>query len=182
MLVVNPEAELIYRAQHGDRHAFARLVDRYWQRLYRWLYRLTHDHHLAEDLAQDSFLKAFAHLDTFRAEQSFPSWLFRIAHNNFVNKKRSGRKVMRGFPEQLPAPDPEVGEEVMTREMLVLLARVVGRLPVEFRAAFLLRTEEDLSFREIAAALHITEETARWRVFKARQKIMEVLRPQLALE
>jgi len=182
MLVVNPEVELIHRAQHSDRQAFARLVERYWQRLYRWLYRLTHDHHLAEDLAQDSFLKALAHLGTFRTEQSFPSWLFRIAHNNFVNNRRSGRKILHGFPEQLPAAQPDAGEEAMTREALVLLARAVGRLPVDYRAPFLLRTEEDLSFREIAAALQITEETARWRVFKARQKLMEVLGPQLELE
>ena len=63
-----------------------------------------------------------------------------------------------------------------------MLARAVGRLPEDFRAAFLLRVEEDLSFKQIADILEITEETARWRVFKARQKLMDVLSPQLERE
>jgi RNA polymerase sigma-70 factor (ECF subfamily) len=70
-------------------------------------------------------------------------------------------------------------QQVISREALQLLARAVGRLPSEFRAAFLLRAEEDLSFREVADVLGITEETARWRVFKARQKLMTVMAPQL---
>ena len=70
----------------------------------------------------------------------------------------------------------------MSRENLQVLTRAVGRLPPDFRAAFLLRVEEGLSFREIASVLETTEETARWRVFKARQKLMDVLAPQLDRE
>ena len=55
------------------------LVERYWDRLYRWLYHLTHDRHAAEDVAQETFLKAFAKLGTFRAGSNFRAWLFRIA-------------------------------------------------------------------------------------------------------
>ena len=67
----------------------------------------------------------------------------------------------------------------MSREALDLLAQAVGRLPSEFRAAFLLRVEQGLSFREIAGVLDTTEETARWRVFKARQKLLSELAPLL---
>ena len=62
------------------------------------------------------------------------------------------------------------------------MARALGRLPAEFRAALLLRVEEGLSFRQIAGVLRTTEETARWRVFKARQKLMEKLAPHLDRE
>ena len=62
------------------------------------------------------------------------------------------------------------------------LARAVNRLPADFRAALLLRVEEGLSFRQIADVLDLTEETARWRVFKARQKLMSLLAPQLEQE
>jgi RNA polymerase sigma-70 factor (ECF subfamily) len=65
---------------------------------------------------------------------------------------------------------------------LQLLARAVGRLPEDYRAAFLLRAEEGLPFRQIAQVLGIKEETARWRVFKARQKLMGLLAPQLDRE
>jgi RNA polymerase sigma-70 factor (ECF subfamily) len=63
-----------------------------------------------------------------------------------------------------------------------MLARAVGRLPTEFRTAFLLRAEQGMSFRQIAEVLDLTEETARWRVFKARQKLLTVLAPQLDRE
>jgi RNA polymerase sigma-70 factor (ECF subfamily) len=176
------EHVLIHRAQKGEREAFAVLVEQYWDRLYRWLYHLTHHRHAAEDLAQEAFLKALAHLGTFRTGSNFQAWLFRIAYNTFVNQRRTASRVRQPFPDHLPADGPAPDEQAMSREALHLLARAVGRLPADFRAAFLLRVEEGLSFREIADVLDITEETARWRVFKARQKLMTVLAPQLDRE
>jgi RNA polymerase sigma-70 factor (ECF subfamily) len=176
------EDQLIERARAGDRPAFAGLVEHYWDRLYRWLYHLTHDQHQAEDLAQEAFLKALAGLASFRPGTSFRAWLFRIAHNTFLNQQRGRKRVRLAFPENLPSPDEGPVEEALSRESLQLLARAVGRLPSDFRGAFLLRVEEDLSFRQIAEVLAITEETARWRVFKARQKLMEALAPQLDQE
>jgi len=172
---------LIRGAQQGDRQAFARLVERYWDGLYRWLYHLAHDRHTAEDLAQEAFLKALGGLHTFRAGTNFRAWLFRIAHNTFANHRRAARP-RQPYPEDLAAEDEGPVEQVLSRESLLLLARAVGRLPAEFRAAFLLRAEEGLSFRQIGGVLGITEETARWRVFKARQKLMSALAPQLDRE
>jgi RNA polymerase sigma-70 factor (ECF subfamily) len=176
---ITDEHVLIHRAQKGDRQAFSALVDHYWDRLYRWLYHLTHHCHAAEDLAQEAFLKAFAGLATFRTGSNFQAWLFRIAYNSFVNQRRVASRTRQAFPEQLPAGGPGPEEQAMSRETLQLLARAVGRLPSEFRAPLLLRVEEGLSFREIAEVLDTTEETARWRVYKARQKLMTVLAPQL---
>jgi RNA polymerase sigma-70 factor (ECF subfamily) len=206
---VDQEHILILSAQKGDRQAFAVLVERYWDRLYRWLYHLTHHRHTAEDLAQEALLKAFAHLSQFQlhrdkpepvnrlrsgsapaaAERSttgaagnFQAWLFRIAYNSFVNQWRSDGRARQAFPRRLPALEEGPVDQVLSREMLQLLARAVGRLPSEFRAAFLLRAEQGLSFHEIAHVLGIKEETARWRVFKARQKLMKVLAPELNRE
>jgi len=179
--LLGEEHALIGAAQGGDRTAFTRLVERYWDRLYRWLYHLTHDAHTAEDLAQETFLKAFAGLDKFRAESNFQAWLFRIAHNNFVNGRRAARH-RQPFPDNVPDDDEGPVEQALNREALQLLARAVGRLPSEFRAAFLLRIEGGMSFRDMAGVLGVTEETARWRVFKARQKLLSVLAPQLDRE
>jgi RNA polymerase sigma-70 factor (ECF subfamily) len=181
---VLPDEEhlLIHSAQQGDRQAFAVLVARYWDRLYRWLYHLTHHREAAEDLAQEALLKAFAHLDRFRPGSNFRAWLFRIAYNSFVNQWRAADRARQALPHRLPPIEEGPVEQILTREALQLLARAVGRLPGDFRAAFLLRAEEELSFREIAAVLGIKEETARWRVFKARQKLMKLLAPQLDRE
>jgi len=179
-LLPDEEAEWIRAAQAGDRSGFARLVDRYWDRLYRWLYHLTRDRHTAEDLAQETFLKALAGIGSFRPGSNFRAWVFRIGHNNFVNQKRADRRTKHPLPED--AAGPEVGGPVDTaenREALELVGKAVGELPSDFRAALLLRVEEGLSFREVARVLGTTEETARWRVFKARQKLIKVLAPEL---
>jgi RNA polymerase sigma-70 factor, ECF subfamily len=176
------EHVLVSRAQKGDRQAFAALVEQYWDGLYRWLYHVTHHRQAAEDLAQEAFLKALAGLGSFQAGSNFRAWLFRIAYNSFLNQRRSESRARQLFPDTVPTPHHGPAEQVMSRENLQVLTRAVGRLPPDFRAAFLLRVEEGLSFREIANVLQTTEETARWRVFKARQKLMDVLAPQLDRE
>ena len=174
------EAEWIRAAQAGDRSAFARLVERYWDRLYRWLYHLTRDRHAAEDLTQETFLRALAAVKTFRPGSNFRAWVFRIGHNNFVNQKRAERRTKHQLPEDAAAPELTTAEGTAeNRETLEVVQRAVADLPPDFRAALLLRVYEGMSFREVAEALKTTEETARWRVFKARQKLMKVLSPEL---
>jgi RNA polymerase sigma-70 factor, ECF subfamily len=174
------EAEWIRAAQAGDRSAFARLVDAYWDRLYRWLYHLTRDRHAAEDLTQETFVRALGAMKTFRPGSNFRAWIFRIGHNNFVNQKRAERRTRHPLPDDAPAPQRSTAEaDAENREVLEVVARAVDELPSDFRAALLLRVEEGLSFREVAKVLNTTEETARWRVFKARQKLMKVLSPEL---
>jgi RNA polymerase sigma-70 factor (ECF subfamily) len=129
------EDGLIRAAQEGDRQAFAALVERYWDRLFRWLYHLTHNRHTAEDLAQEAFLKGLGHLDTFRAGTNFRAWLFRIAHNAWANQARRAARDRRPVPDDLPGRDDGPVEQALTRESLQLLARAVGRLPAEFRSS-----------------------------------------------
>jgi RNA polymerase sigma-70 factor (ECF subfamily) len=173
------EADLVRAAQAGDRAAFSVLIERYWDRLYRWLCRLTRDGPAAEDITQETFLKAFAAVNSFRAGSNFRAWLFRIAHNNFVNQRRAARNSRRPLvPEVAEDPRGPVGE-TLSREAVRLIAEAVAKLPSDFRGALVLRVEEGLSFRDIAEVMGITEETARWRVFKARQKLMAVLAPDL---
>ena len=176
------ESALVEQAQRGDRQAFGVLIERYWDRLYRWLYHLGHNRHAAEDLTQEAFLKAFAKLASFRPGTNFRAWLFRIAYNTFLNQQRMDGRSQPLVPERVPAPQIGPEDQALAQETLRLLARALGRLPNEFRAALLLRVEEGLSFRQIAGVLKITEETARWRVFKARKKLLEVMAPQLDLE
>src|SRR5438132_8153709 len=177
--LLEDEPGLVRDAQLGDRAAFAVLVERYWDRLYRWLYHLTHDAHAAEDLTQETFLKAFAAVNRFQAGTNFRAWLFRIGHNNFVNLHRSRAHSRQPLPVDAPCRQDGPVDETLSREALQQLARAVGRLPAEFRAAFLLRVEEGMSFKSMAAVLGVTEETARWRVFKARQKLLQTLSPEL---
>ncbi len=179
-LLPDEEAESIRAAQTGDRAAFARLVERYWDGLYRWLYHLTRDRYTAEDLTQETFLKALAAIGSFRPGSNFKAWVFRIGRNNFVNQKRSDRRTKHSLPEELAAPalgGPEVAAE--DREALEILNKAIANLPADFRAALMLQVVEGLSSREAAKILGTTEETFRWRVFKARQKLKKILPPEL---
>jgi RNA polymerase sigma-70 factor (ECF subfamily) len=179
-LLPSEEADWIRAAQAGDRSAFACLVEKYWDLLYRYLYRMTRNRHAAEDLTQETFLKALAAVGSFRAGTNFRAWVFAIGHNNFVNQKRAERRAKLALPEDAAAPDVGVAESTTeNREALEAVSRAVSELPSDFRAALVLRVEEGMSFREVARVLNTTEETARWRVFKARQKLMKVLSPEL---
>jgi len=174
------EAEWIRAAQAGDRAAFALLVERYWDRLYRWLYQLTRDRHAAEDLTQETFLKALSALGSFRPGSNFKAWVYKIGHNNFVNQKRAERRTRVPLPDDLPGSEGiEAEGSAESREALEAVSRAVAELPPDFRAALMLRVEQGMPFRDVARVLKTTEETARWRVFKARQKLMQVLSPEV---
>ena len=172
------EPDLIQTAQSGDRAAQAALVERYWERLYRWLFHLTHDAHTAEDLTQDTFLKALVNLTRFQAGTNFAAWLFRIGHNNYANHYRARGRQREALSDDLPDRAFGPVEEAVSQESLRELAKALDRVPADLKAALLLRVEEGLSFRQIAEILDLTEETARWRVFKARQKLLQALAPQ----
>jgi RNA polymerase sigma-70 factor (ECF subfamily) len=166
------EGQWIAASRDGDRSAFARLVEAYWGRLYRWLFQLTRDRHAAEDLAQDAFLKAWANLNRFQPGSNFRAWLFRIAHNALVNTRRGPRTRRAALSEDVRGAGPGPEDVAQGKETMERVGQAVDQLPTEWRAALLLRVEEGLSFRQIAAITDTTEETARWRVFKARQKLM----------
>ena len=148
--------------------------------LYRWLYHLTRDRHAAEDLTQETFMRALAAVNSFRPGSNFRAWLFRIGHNNFVNLKRAERRTKHQLPDDLAAAEHgSAANTAEQRDVLEAVGRAVAELPDDFRAALMLRVDEELSFREVAKILGTTEETARWRVFKARQKLVQMLAPEL---
>ena len=109
---------------------------------------------------QEAFLKALANLGRFAAGTNFRAWLFRIAHNAFANQHRASRP-RAPLPDDLAADEQGPAEQALCREALEKLAEAVQQLPAEFRAALLLRVEEELSFRQIADVMGITEPTAR---------------------
>ncbi len=174
------ESDWVRQAGQGDREAFARLVDRYWERVRRWLYGLTGKQQLAEDVAQDAFLKAWIALPTLKQADTFRVWLFRIARHSWLDVRRrshSDLKVPMPMDVRQNASGP-LGEMIAdeTQEQLQL---ALARLPSKYRSAYLLWTHEELPYSEIAQILGVNEETARWRVCKARQGLVESMTPYI---
>lgn len=180
------EAELLRRARGGDTEAFGRLVEMHQDLVYGLVFRMVRDPSLAEELTQDTFVKAFRRLDSFRGEARFTTWLYRIAVNVCHDQRGSAAARNRGRETSLDAPetgslDPRASqalpdEDLESREIANLFQAGVNALEPKYRAAFLLRHQEGLSYAEIAAVLEISENNAKVRVHRAREMVLEALR------
>jgi RNA polymerase sigma-70 factor (ECF subfamily) len=153
--------------------AFDVLVEQQWESVYRLTYHLCGNVHDAQDLAQETFLKAIGARGSFREGTNLRAWLARIASNAFLDMRRR-RKTAKAAPLEVEVP-VELPDAAQGGEIRELVAAAIGRLDDTQRAVFLLRTQEDLSFREIAETLGTTEETARWHMMQARRKLMKQL-------
>lgn len=169
------EADWIRLAQSGNRDAYAELVKRYWGRIFRWLQSMGCGAHLAEDLAQEVFLKAWMAMPTF-TDSFFRAWLFRIARNAMIDRRRDAAgEPMVPLPVDVSGKQPEPIEQVSAREFQLTVDEACRNLPETFRTAFLLWVQEEMPYEEIAATLDITEVTARWRVYRARRLLLQKL-------
>ncbi len=168
-----PETACVRRARMGDRRAFARLVDRYWEPVRRWLWSLSGGAEGCDDWTQEAFLKAWVALPTLADGAAFRVWLFRIARNEFLAAIRSARPAepLPDAADTRPGP-PQLAEE---REAGERLAAAIAGLSEAYRVPYLLWTQTDTGYTDIAAVLDISEEAARWRVSEARRRLAAAL-------
>jgi RNA polymerase sigma-70 factor, ECF subfamily len=161
-----PEPALIRAAAAGDLGAFERLVRTYQEPLWRFLRRLLGDAGLAEDVAQETFLRVFRRLPTFTFEAKFSTWVFQIARNAGVDELRSRRRRIR-LASLAPPPTPAAGLPEARAEIDAALAS----LPVDQREAVLLVEVLGLRYHEVARVLGVPEGTVKSRVFGARSRL-----------
>jgi len=177
-----PEAELIARAQGGDLFAFEELVRRYGRRVYAVALRIVRRHDLADDVVQEAFVRAHRNIQRFDLERPFGPWICRIASNLAVNHLRSPVAREQELPEghaETPSCAPDALAGVLADEAKRVLDQALAQLPAEQRAVFVLRTVEELSYREIAEALEIPEGSVMSRLYRARARLRTALQPYL---
>jgi RNA polymerase sigma-70 factor (ECF subfamily) len=179
------DGTLVAAAKRGDTQAFEELVVRHKQRVLAVAQRITNNREDAEDVAQESFHKAFLHLGSFQEKSRFSTWLTRIALNEaFMLLRRR-----RGFLEVLPetpddgvaaseafvdhSPDPE--ESCWRRERTKLLTEAINRLGPNVRSTILLREIEERSIKETAQILGTSITAVKARVFQGRRKLRRTL-------
>ena len=146
--------------------------------------RIVRRHEVADDVAQEAFMRAHQALSTFDLDRPFGPWICRIAANLAINHVRSPEARETALPEgqaETPAPGPGALDLVLEREAREVLERALLGLPAEQRAVFALRTFEELSYREIAEALGISIGTVMSRLSRARERLREALSPYLGL-
>ena len=179
---VAADAALVAAARRGDLGAFERIVERYERRVYAVGFRILRRHDLADDVAQEAFLRAYQALDRFDTGRPFGPWIARIAANLAVNHVRSPRFREQALPEgHAETPDARAGPlgAVLESEARAVLEAALARLPAEQRAVFVLRVSEELSYQEIADALGLALGTVMSRLARAREKLREALQPYL---
>ncbi len=172
------EARLVEEVRRGDQRAFEALVRRYERRLIRVIQRFVHDRQTAEDLAQETFLRAFQNLDRFDPSKRFGPWLFRIGVNltlDYLRKrKRRGRWLLFGERKEQRPVEPRVRDPREALDLRQEIQAVLDQLPEKYRTVLVLRDLEGFSTSEIAAILNRKEATIRWRLAEARHRFQEL--------
>jgi RNA polymerase sigma-70 factor (ECF subfamily) len=184
---------LVERAKAGDRAAFDLLVEKYQRRLMRLVARLVHDQAEAEDIVQETFIKAYRALRHFRGDAAFYTWLYRIGINTAKNVlmsphrkhtqavERQAEEEGAGLAEQLP--DIATPEAMFASKQLAATVNLaMDALPLELRTAIVLRELEGMSYEEISAVMACPIGTVRSRIFRAREAIADRLRPLMELK
>jgi len=195
MSIDDADAALVERAQRGDTKAFEMLVVKYQRRIERLIARMVRDVDLVQDIAQESFIRAYRALPKFRGESAFYTWLYRIAVNTakkaLVDLKRdplvteSARAGANDDDDETSRPERELtdGETpdavLASKEIAAAVNAAIEALSEDLRQAITLREIEGLSYEEIADMMNCPIGTVRSRIFRAREAIALRLRPLL---
>ncbi len=185
------DRQLVARVQKGDRRAFDLLVVKYQHRILSLVGRFVSDHAEAQDVTQESFIKAYRALPNFRGDSAFYTWLYRIAVNTAKNHLVSrGRKTpthdidpedAEFFGDYTPMKDIETPDALLQRDQLQkVVFDAIADLPEDLRMAITLREMDGLSYEEIAEVMSCPIGTVRSRIFRAREAIDKKMQPLLS--
>lgn len=164
----------IEKVLKGSIPDFCEIVKTFENNIYNYLYRLCKSKDDALDLTQETFLKAYKNLHRLKAGMDIKPYLYRIAHNNYIDYMRMKKETVKIDDEQFSdAYTPE--ETVVSMDTISTIKHIIDALPISYRSVFLLRTIDDLSFKEVGSILKISENNARMTYMRARKKIAMAL-------
>ncbi|MBT8374895.1 MAG: sigma-70 family RNA polymerase sigma factor [Deltaproteobacteria bacterium] len=174
------ENETIQSILNGEREKFALLVDEYKGPVYNLVYRLTGSGHDAEDLAQETFIKAYHSLNHFKPNKKFFPWLYTIALNLTRNQLKKKKPLLVKDFDHLQTDTSNPEQALSQLEQAEALAHHIQRLPVSLREAIILRYYHYLHFEEISQILSISLSAAKMRVYRGLEKLEMLMQRQAA--
>jgi RNA polymerase sigma-70 factor, ECF subfamily len=169
----NDEQLLVAGARRGDQDAMEALYKQSADKIYSLLYRLCGDAALAQDLAQDVWVRAFTKINQYRGEAAFSSWVARLARNRFIDHLRSNRRSV-SFDDVAPTT-PALSQPPVNVVDRIAIEDCLERLPPGYRAVLVMHLVNGLSHDEIARELGVASVTCRTQLFKARARMAECL-------
>ena len=183
------DAEVMLRAGSDDNAAFEYLATKYHRSMIAFMYRMCHNQALAEELAQEVFLRVYRSRKSYAAEAKFTTWLYRIATNLAVNHARDHKVERSGKMVSLDEPDEETGttpdvadstlnveQQILRQERLTAIKKHVLALPEKQRAAVLMHKYDGMDYREIAEVLKLSESATKSLLFRAYETLRERLK------
>ena len=175
------ETALVRSAQHGDRNAFSELVHIHARGVFNVVYRMCGDELIAEDAAQETFIRAWQNLSSYRPQTPLRNWLYRIAFNAGMDMLRKEKRILPNDIEDLNLNDgqPSLESQVSQQERTQLVQKAILSLPDASRAVLILREYEELSYQDISATLDIPIGTVMSRLNYARKLLKDKLEPKL---
>ena len=182
------DAELVQAALGGDKHSFGTLVVRHQNRLFNTLVRVLNSSEDALDVTQDAFVQAFVKLESFRGESQFYTWLYRIAMNLALSKRRRRKPVVSiDKVKQDVGAEPEdtrltPDDQLVGQERAELVQQALSQLGDQARQILVLREMEECSYETIAEILQLPIGTVRSRLFRARIQLKDQLQNLLSQE
>jgi len=183
-------SQLIDSALEGDQKAYADIVSRFREQIFHFIFRMVKDKAQAEDLTQETFIKAFRALASFNSDYAFSTWLYKIAANNCIDYFRKKKlattsldtpikakdgDLQRDFPDQEQGPE----SELISKEQTNQIQTAIDSLPAKYKQAILLRHSQDKSYEEIAEELEIPLGTVKVRIFRAREMLKARMKDQI---
>lgn len=183
------DAEVMLRVKAGDQSAFDYLVQKYRRPLVSFMYRMARNTTLAEDLAQEVFLRVYRSRQTYEASAKFTTWLYRIATNLAVNHARDTRHERPEVTVSLDEPDEETGttmdvadgkisaeEALVRRERMLAIRGKVEALPERQKLAVIMHKYQQMDYKQIAEVLKLSESATKSLLFRAYETLREQLR------
>lgn len=183
------DAAIMLRVAAGDESGFTYLVEKYHRPIVNFLYRMVHSQAVAEELAQEVFLRVYRSRESYRAEAKFTTWLYRIATNLAVNHardtkhERAAQNVYLDVPDEETGTTPEIADDELTVEQRLLrdermaaIRKHVMALPERQRMAVLMHKYQGLDYRQIGEVLKLSESATKSLLFRAYQTLREKLK------
>ncbi len=183
------DAEVMLRLKAGELECFDLLLKKYQRQIVHFMYRMVHNQAVAEEMAQEVFLRVYRSRETYRAEAKFSTWLYRIATNLAVNYARDTKNERLAAKVQLDEPDGESGSlpdvadsspsaeaTLLRRERMAAIREHVTALPERQRMAVLMHKYEEMDYKQIGAVLKLSESATKSLLFRAYQTLRERLK------
>jgi RNA polymerase sigma-70 factor, ECF subfamily len=190
LLEMLSDAEVMLRVATGDDGAFDYLVEKYRRPMIGFMYRMTHNQAVAEELAQEVFLRVYRSRKSYAASAKFTTWLYRIATNLAVNHARDTKHERPENTVNIDEPDTETGltvdvadgslnaeQTILRRERLAAIRRHVEALPERQRMAVVMHKYQNMDYKQIAAVLKLSESATKSLLFRAYETLRETLKP-----